>query len=331
MTTTINIINVVEDPAGGLSYTEDVYNKALDGLNIVLMQELIGEPYPEGSIQLKNPGTLGGGRQTDSLDILNIMVAKNGDGKDFTVIVPSYEDHEGIKKLYGQTVKPNTPALFTPVGLQALVCFDFPNPVYSWRRSIFIDYVPETTKLVDGNTYDFETQFIANIRASPFASQPGSPEAGFLTFYQSFDTTTLGKGIKTYLNILSRNFKSDVYINKYLQLAETKRRIYRPLPLDEFGYTLPYALGIDQDAPWLEMTESGDVQEMDPRGVAFFANWRKSVSSLDPHLLPQSDPSNTTAAATAGVENLELSTGSSSAKKSGGCPYTRRNLPKPGR
>ncbi|KAK6515999.1 hypothetical protein TWF281_004589 [Arthrobotrys megalospora] len=362
MTTTINIINAVEDPAGGrmlpplsmfinqnamnevkiwpssllptVSYTEDVYNKALEGLKIVLMQELVGDkypPYPEGSIQLKEPGTLGGGRQTDSLDILNFMVAKQGEGKDFTVIVPSYEDLEGINELYGQTVKPNTPALFTPVGLRALVSFDFPNPVYSWRRSVLIDYAPETTKLVGGNSYDFETQFIANIRASHYASQPGSPEAEFLELYQTFETTTMGNRIKAYLNILSRNFKSDVFINKYLQLAETKRRIYRPLPLDEFGYTLPYALGIDQDALWLEMTESGDVQEMDPRGVSFFMNWRNSVSSLDPHLIPQSDPSATTAAVVAGVQNLGLSAGSSSTKKSSGCPYTRRNLPRPSR
>ncbi|KAK6352357.1 hypothetical protein TWF730_009186 [Orbilia blumenaviensis] len=353
MTTTINIITAVEDPAGGrklppmsmfvnqdaigfvklwptgpaiISYTDDLYKTASDGLDLVLMQELFGDTYPEGSIQLKNPGTLGGGRQTDSLDIVNFMVAKQGEGKDFTVLTPSYEDNLAIKSLYGQTVKPNTPALFTPTMLQALVSFDFPNPVYSWKRSILINYIPETTKRLPGNTYDLDTQFIDNLRNSSYASQPDSPEAQFLEYYQTFQPSSVTLKIKNYIGAISRNFKSPAYIKQYLQLAESKRRIYRPLPLDEFGYTLPYARGIEQTAPWLEMTDTGEVQNMDQRGVDFFTTWRNSVSSFDPHLLPQSSSSADTNAAAEGVQNLTVSAKCPSRKRSGGCPYTRRNL-----
>ena len=74
-------------------------------------------------------------------------------------------------------------------------------------------------------------------------------------------------------------------ISDYMKLAESRRRIYRPLPLDEFGATLPYARNLGQDLPMYEMTEEGTIQKMPDEGIQFLCRWIGSLAGYDPHLL----------------------------------------------
>lgn len=71
-----------------------------------------------------------------------------------------------------------------------------------------------------------------------------------------------------------------------MKLAESRRRIYRPLPLDEFGMTLPYALNLPTDWKLIEMKEDATVTEIPERGLKFLNGWTGTLHGYDPHLLP---------------------------------------------
>jgi len=192
-----------------------------------------------------------------------------------------------------------------------------------------------------------------NIKESSEAGTSTSAEAQFLQLYQSFKNpdgsvnsnakNAMKQRIWKYFKLLEKNCGNAEFLEKYFRFCESQRRIYRPLPLDEFGLTLPYALNVPQDAPWLELVEeTADITEMDPRGVNFLSTWRSTLWGYDPHLIPASDiittlgkePSNP--AGTQGdipaIPGLHVScsgaprvhTGAQSAKKARGCPFMGR-------
>jgi hypothetical protein len=80
--------------------------------------------------------------------------------------------------------------------------------------------------------------------------------------------------------------KTEDGIYEYLQLAESRRRIYRPLPLDEFGVQLPYARALDDKWSFVEMKEDGATEQIPTRGMQFLSKWTDSLASFDPHLIP---------------------------------------------
>jgi hypothetical protein len=88
-----------------------------------------------------------------------------------------------------------------------------------------MQYVPETTAY-DSSTgkYDLDEVFIGNVK-STYATDPTYEK---LTY---FLCPSCIERLKTYEGLLD-----------HMNLAECRRRIYRSLPLDEFGCTLPYAL-----------------------------------------------------------------------------------------
>ena len=74
----------------------------------------------------------------------------------------------------------------------------------------------------------------------------------------------------------------------YLCLAEVRRQIYRPLPLDEFGAQLPYALNLPSDKEHIEMKEDGTITKIPQRGLDFFKDWMDSLASFDPKIIAAS-------------------------------------------
>jgi hypothetical protein len=155
-----------------------------------------------------------------------------------------------------------------------------------------MQYMPSSTTLdTDAKTYSVEDDFIKALRRSPHATQGDDSEnveKQFLELYDNYNLTTLGERVSKYTeNVKTTLQKADGVFN-YMLLAESRRRIYRPLPLNEFGLTLPFALKYPtrDSLPLKEMTESGTVVDMPQRGTRFLTLWTGTLWSDDPELLP---------------------------------------------
>lgn len=339
--TNINIIqNGIEVPR--FIFDEVSYGKASEQLGLSLLQDIEDVPeLPTDHTILTLPqGTLGGGKQTASFDITSFIVAQTGEGENsmFTILQPSFEDAQGVLKM--QTIKAGVSLISNKV-FNALMMVDFCNPIYSWRRGVLMQYVPgETTFNPENKTYDMETKFIANVKDSkPFkVEDKDSPESQFISL---LDTALpdLQSRIKRYFDAVDSRLKTVDGVLDYLTLAESRRRIYRPVPLNEFGMTLPYALnyGPTADARY-EMTETGTIVPMAERGVLFFRKLTAtqdeiSLAGFDPRIIPAPDGGaalggpvlsklmSSLTLASAGKHNQE-----DVMKKARACPFRRANV-----
>ena len=99
--------------------------------------------------------------------------------------------------------------------------------------------------------------------------------------------TTHQNRIKAYIGNVSKRLKSYNGLLDYMKLTESRRRIYRPLPPDKFGVTLPYARELGPELPMYEMTEAGTIQPMPDEGMAFLKSWIGGLAGYDPHLLSE--------------------------------------------
>ena len=120
-------------------------------------------------------------------------------------------------------------------------------------------YIPNITSL-SNNIYDLESNFIAAVRNStPVINKDvSSPEYQFLQLYDgSDDVEAYQMRFSKYLTIVNSRISTPDGLLDYLKLAESRWRTYRPLPLDEFGFQLPYAVNLPLDWAYVEMTEQG--------------------------------------------------------------------------
>lgn len=136
-----------------------------------------------------------------------------------------------------------------------------------------MQYIPQETTLdKTSQVYDLEARFLAHVNCSPWVTGKiiDSPEYQLVQLLN----TPLHQHqmvINTYFDAIQVQMKSDpnTALEDYLRLAESRRRVYRPLPLDEFDSTLPYATKMSFDAPFVEITNKGEVQTMSARGQKF--------------------------------------------------------------
>ena len=260
-----------------------MYAQALTELGMCLMQELDPKNLPPTDVVWLPISTLGEGRQP-IVDTIPFMIARNDEGGiPFTILQSSIEDRFGAAML--QTLKAGKQSLqlFSESTVNAILMVDFWNPIYSWRRGRLMQYVPTATALT-GNAYDLEAKFIAAVKASDEFKDQSSPEYSFVQLL-NVSTNNLQTRIQAYLNNVSKRLKKYDGLLDYMKLAETRRRIYRPLPLDEFGFTLPYARNLDSNTPWYEMTEQGTIQPIPQEGVAFLCAWIGNLAGFDPRIL----------------------------------------------
>ncbi|KAK4141061.1 uncharacterized protein C8A04DRAFT_39390 [Dichotomopilus funicola] len=238
-----------------------------------------------------------GGDKRDRPDRKDIgyKIALAGEGPSpFNFLQSSFEDAQGVVKIQNiikdnsDYSQPRYVGLFTQHTFYTIMMLDFWNPVYSWKRGILMRYVPQTATFNDGR-YDLDAKFVANVKKSPHASEPGSPEYEFLQLLNK-TLPDFQQMIRDYLAAVVNRIKTDLVpaLKDYLSLAESRRRIYRPLPLDECGYSLPYATEIPfiPGENLLEMTLKGTIQVMDQRGQAFLNAWTVTLAEPDPHVIP---------------------------------------------
>jgi hypothetical protein len=274
------------------------YDAAVRTLQLALIQEVDPDKRPPRSRLLLelNVGTLGGRQKTDKgedpADGYNTiwftqMLPGEGDTGTFTILQSSFEDAQGVFMM--QKIKSNL-GLLSNAAFNALMMVDICNPIYSWRRGLLMQYVPPTTTYDKAkNKYDLEDNFIANVKNSnPYKTQDGSsPEFQFITLIGS-NISTLQARFNSYLAKVSKRLSgsgSQQAVLDYMILAESRRRVYRPLPLDEFGLSLPYSLYFPYNTPF-EMTEEGTIAPVPDRGVKFLLEFIGSLSGFDPKVIP---------------------------------------------
>ena len=260
-----------------------MYTKARTELGLCLMQELDPMNLPSTDVFWLPVSTLGEGKVPKE-EAIPFMIARDDEGLvPFTILQSSIEDRFGTATM--QTLKAGKIALqlLSESTVNALLMLDFWNPIYSWRRGRLMQYIPTITTLT-GNTYDLEANFIAAVKSSDSFKDQSSPEYTFVQLL-NVSTNDLQKRIQTYLNNVFKRLKKYEGLRDYMKLAESRRRIYRPLPLDEFGFTLPYARNLDPSTPWYEMTEQGTIQPIPPDGVAFLSAWVGNLAGFNPQLL----------------------------------------------
>ncbi|KAJ4320190.1 hypothetical protein N0V84_005975 [Fusarium piperis] len=238
---------------------------------------------------------LGGDKREDpGLKDLNFMkLLENSEGlSPFNFLHSSYEDAAGVIQMQGLNgLDDSVIGLFSTRTFNAIMMVDFWNPIYSWKRGILMQYVPLETKF-DGQQYDLDACFVDKVKNSPYAKLQDTPEYEFL---QLLDTKleTHQESIRAYFKAVKARMKKDpvAALEDYLTLAESRRRIYRPLPLDEFGPTMPFALKYpDVNVPmYLEMAPDGTLRKIPSRGQAFLTKWTSSLSGVDPQILPSAE------------------------------------------
>ena len=259
-----------------------MYTQACTELGLCLMQELDPDNLPPtGTIWLPM-NTLGEGKVPKE-DKIPFMIAREDEGVvPFTILQSSIEDRFGAVAMQNLKAGKTSLKLFSESTANALLMIDFWNPIYSWRRGRLMQYIPTTTTLT-GNTYDLEANFIAAVKASDAFKDQSSPEYAFVQLLNVSINDSQTR-IEAYLNNVLKRLKKYEGLRDYMKLAESRRRIYRPLPLDEFGFTLPYARKLDPSTPWYEMTEQGTIQPIPPEGVAFLSAWIGNLAGFDPRL-----------------------------------------------
>jgi hypothetical protein len=271
------------------------YQAAVESLGLCLLQEVIDdEPAetPERRYVHLPMGTLGGGKQTAAYNATTfVKTLKDSEGVPFVCLQTSIEDAQGVlsmQKKIQSNGKKYPKGLVSDSLVQAILMVDFCNPVYSWRRGVLMRYLPSVTSLTESSgspIYDLEQQFVAEIRKSSFTSDPQSPESQFLLYYDT-PPADLQKILLDYFSKITKRLKTQDGVTDYLKLAESRRRLYRPLPLDEFGAQLPYAVEIPSDWQGVEMNTSGGLDPIPQRGLDFFKGWMGSLHGYDPHILP---------------------------------------------
>jgi hypothetical protein len=274
------------------------YKSARAQLRLSLLQEVrdsdsLPKDFPHIILR---PGTLGGGKQTDSHDVVNfIEVSPSNEGVPFVILQSSYEDAQGILNMRQVgNIGDNFPiSLISDKCMRAILMLDFWNPLYSWKRGLLMQYVPGKTTLdSSSNTYDLEPNFVAAVRASSHATGNvlDSPEYQFLQLYDGpDDINQYQTRISQYLAAVNDRLGTAEGIVDYLSLAESRKRIYRPLPLDEFGIQLPYAVNLPTDWQYIEMTEAGTTTTIPERGMAFLNTWTGSLAGYNPDILPANE------------------------------------------
>ncbi|CAF3559401.1 unnamed protein product [Fusarium graminearum] len=283
-------------------------------LKLCTLQE-IGDPEKAQLIVPTNTlaggiimGTLDNGNERiDGGSQVNFAVQQWGEGDNpWVILQSSVDDAMGVwmaqKMFLGDDKEAARCQLFSEATFNALQMVDFWNPIYSWRRLKLMQYIPVEAKLVDTPTvdpvtgesvftYDLESNFIAAIKQRMDGKgnledlQDEWPEAEFLC---NLDKPLIEHQIRisNYTNAVSSNLGDSKWILEYLKLAESRRRMFRPMPMNFFGSNIPYCLAMTIDHPWQEMTEEGKVRDIPKDGVDILKVWLGSLAGNDPNIIP---------------------------------------------
>ena len=173
----------------------------------------------------------------------------------FAFVVPeaAHEDNEVVRQLVRK-------GLISAKFAACVLMVDFPNPVFSPARSHLMRYVPTTaTKTVE--LCDKVAQAISDAARTLPAD---SPEGRFDAHWRVPDDawrTVFGQRVDAYLRKVTEQIRTESGFDDYVRLAESRRRQFRLMKLNEFELTLPVT-NIPPGAPPLAMREDATVAEL---------------------------------------------------------------------
>ncbi|KAK1676263.1 hypothetical protein BDP55DRAFT_551337 [Colletotrichum godetiae] len=238
---------------------------------------------------------------------VNFAVQQWGEGDNpWVILQSSVDDAHGVwtaqKMFLGDDKQSARCQLFSEKTFNALQMVDFWNPIYSWRRLKLMQYIPVEAELLDTPTtdsttgdyvysYNLEENFIDAVRKRMDGKgdleelQDEWPEAAFLC---NLDKPLIEHQIRisNYTNKVVENLNNATWILDYLKLAESRRRMFRPMPMNFFGSNIPYCLAMPTDHPWIEMTEKAFVRQIPESGLDVLKDWLGSLASSDPSVIP---------------------------------------------
>ncbi|KAH8105193.1 hypothetical protein BXZ70DRAFT_510162 [Cristinia sonorae] len=231
---------------------------------------------------------------------LKVAVAGTEGPFAFPIIEPGLEDYVGIQTL---TVRATVAEILPRKAIAAMLMVDFWNPLYSSRREGLMKYVPKSAKFnPTTRAYNILDQFVANVRASPAASDPTSAESEILQLLATPDDTYIPlftARVNTYLARVAARLNprdSDVQsaLDDYMVLAEGRRRIYRGREdakpggsgLNEFTLTLPRT---QKDVPYTRMREDAHVEVMSAEDVAKYMRKRGHAQTCPVYVARRND------------------------------------------
>ncbi|KAK7434849.1 hypothetical protein Landi51_13326 [Colletotrichum acutatum] len=238
---------------------------------------------------------------------VNFAVQQWGEGDNpWVILQSSVDDAHGVwaaqKMFLGNDKDSARCQLFSEETFNALQMVDFWNPIYSWRRLKLMQYIPVEAQLLDTPitdpttgesvySYSLEENFIDAVRKRMADEgdleklQDEWPEAEFLC---NLEKPLIEHQIRisNYTNKVAENLNEATWILEYLKLAESRRRMFRPMPMNFFGSNIPYCLAMPFNDSWLEMTEQSSVRQIPQRGVDVLKAWLGSLAGSDPKVIP---------------------------------------------
>ncbi len=175
----------------------------------------------------------------------------------FAVPEAAHEDNEVVRQMVRR-------GLISAKFAACVLMVDFPNPVFSPARSLLMQYVPTTpTKAVD--LCDEVARAIVDAASGQGEPLPAdSPEVRFAAHWQEPDDswrTVFGERVDAYLRKATQQIRTTSGFDDYVRLAESRRRQFRLMKLNEFELSLPVT-DIPPSAPPLAMREDATVAEL---------------------------------------------------------------------
>jgi hypothetical protein len=151
--------------------------------------------------------------------------------------------------------------LVSPHFAASVLMVDFPNPVFSRRRTALLRYVPSSISLAGDR--DISGIIASAITSAAPATLDGSPEREFAVNWSLSPAewpAAFASRIQRYMSAVSQRVMTPEGFDDYTRLADSRRREFRSMRLFEFTMTLP-TTNIPADAPLLSMNEDGMVSQ----------------------------------------------------------------------
>jgi hypothetical protein len=255
-TTTVNLASSTDTSAAALANPSKKVNLPFGfWLNNDSLIDSLGIPLSDEFA----PPAVAGKLYADSLDhyeftLIQDDFTQKGDTF-FAFVVPeaSFEDIDVVNQLVSS-------GILTAHFAASVLMVDFPNPVFSNSRAKLLQYVPTEAELDSSGGL---SQRIAETIITSVASQrAGTPEAQFRVNWELGESEwpeVFATRIEEYLTRVSARITTAQGFDDYVRLAESRRREFKAMRLNEFSLTLPVT-NIPPEAPLLQMQPDGTVR-----------------------------------------------------------------------
>lgn len=175
----------------------------------------------------------------------------------FAFVVPeaAFEDVEVVNQLVRRNI-------ITAHCAASVLMVDFPNPVFSPARATLLNYVP-TVAVLDPARGGVSQQIADAIADAADGLPADSPEAQFMDNWRLADSDwrkVFAARIQGYLGAVTARISTAEGFDDYVRLAESRRREFKRMRLNEFALTLPVT-NIAPDAPLLQMNHNGTISQ----------------------------------------------------------------------